>query len=72
MDPATIELILGVINGIVKAAPTIEAGIEGIKPYAVMLYDTLILGKDVTEEQLADLQAKRHELSKHLQDLEED
>lgn len=60
-------IIAEVIAKLAAAAPTVEAGVENAKPYVLMLYNVVILGQDVTSDQIADLVAKRKALSAQLQ-----
>ncbi len=62
-----IEKVAAVIIKIGQLAPTAIQTIEDAKPFADVLYRTLVKGEKVTQEELEALEAKIDALSNELQ-----
>ena len=69
MDPATITAIAGLIKTAVELGPVVIKGIDDAKPFAEAAIN-FILGGQVTQERLDELEAKRQALSAQLQALQ--
>lgn len=61
------DTVFKIAELLVKFAPIAMQGIENAKPFAQLLYNTLAKGKEVTQEELADLEKRIDELSAELQ-----
>lgn len=69
MDPTlVINTILKVISLAIDAAPAIQKGIQDARPFAEAIYNSLIAGKEVTEEELSQLETMIDALSDQLQE----
>lgn len=68
MDSAVIiATIASIIKTAVDVGPVVIKGIEDAKPFAEALYNTLFKGHKITEEELAQLEARIKDLSAQLQ-----
>ena len=64
---AIINLIAGVIKTAVELTPTIIKTVNDAKPFAEAIYNSIIKGNEVSEDQLKELEARLTELSNQLQ-----
>ena len=68
MDALTIiTAIAGVIKTAVELTPTVIKTVNDAKPFAEAIYNSIIKGNEVSEDQLAELEARLTELSNQLQ-----
>ncbi len=68
MDALTIiTAIAGVIKTAVELTPTIIKTVNDAKPFAEAIYNTVIKGNEVSEDQLKELEDRITQLSNQLQ-----
>ena len=68
MDALTIiTAIAGVIKTAVELTPTVIKTVNDAKPFAEAIYNSIIKGNEVTEDQLKELEDRLTELSNQLQ-----
>lgn len=65
---AIISLVSTLIKTAVDLGPTVIKGVQDAEPFAKALYDTLIKGKAISQDQLDELEARIDDLAAQLQE----
>ena len=64
---AIITTIASIIKTVVDLTPTVIKGIEDARPFAEAIFKTLKGDKEITQEELTELEARMTDLSNQLQ-----
>lgn len=64
---AIVSTILSVLNTVVKLAPAVESGVASLEPIAVTLYNNLVNGGSITQDQLTALETEVDAIATQIQ-----
>lgn len=67
MNPQLILTVAGIIKTLIDVGPDVIKGVQDAKPFAEQLVKTIFGKKEVTAEELAELEAKIDDLAAQLQ-----
>lgn len=68
MDTAAIiATIVSVLNTVVKIAPAVESGVVSLEPIAVNIFNNLVNGAAITQDQLTALETQVDALAAQIQ-----
>lgn len=68
MNPQLILTVAGIIKTLIDVGPDVIKGVQDAKPFAEQLVKTIFGKKEITNEELAELEAKIDDLAAQLQE----